>query len=64
MSVTIKDNTTVILAVYINGEQLKNTDGTNYEFTVARVSDEISSDNAVMNVQLTEYVSELILIKG
>ncbi len=48
----------------INGEQLKGADGTNYEFTVARASDEISSDNAVMNVQLTQYVSELILIKG
>lgn len=53
LSVTIKDETTVTITVFINDEKVGSAD-------VARVADEIASDDAVFTVSIEKrYVSEL-----
>ena len=57
LSVTVKDDSTVTLSVYINDELKGSTD-------VARVADEIASGEATATVQIASaYVTELVLIK-
>lgn len=59
LSVTVKgdDDSKIILSVYINDEL-------NGSSEVARVADEIPSDEAKATVKISEYVYKLVLIKG
>jgi hypothetical protein len=52
LAVTIKDDTTVTITVYVNGENAGSCD-------IPRVSDEIASDQAKFLVQITSYVTSL-----
>lgn len=55
LSVTIKDETTVTITVFINDEKVGSAD-------VARVTDEIDSENAVFTVSIEKgYVNELCI---
>ena len=59
IEITIKNETTVTIKLYINGESL------GQEVDVARLTDEISSDEANAVVRINQsYVKEIVLIKG
>lgn len=57
MSVTVKDENTVTLSLFINDKSL-------YLADVKRVADEIPSDEAKATVKISENVYKLVLIKG
>lgn len=56
-SVTVKDETTVTLKLFIDGNE-------HHSLDVSRVADEIPSDNAKAVVKISEFVNKLVLIKG
>lgn len=59
IEITIKNETTVTIKLYINGESL------GQEVDVARLTDEIPSDEANAVVRINQsYVKEIVLIKG
>ena len=51
MSVTIKDEKTVTITLFVNGENIGSVD-------VSRRTDEIASENAVYGVEITTHVTE------
>ena len=51
MSVTIKDEKTVTITLFVNGENIGSVD-------VSRRTDEIASENAVFGVEITTHVTE------
>ena len=57
MSVTVKDENTVTVKLFIDGNALAQID-------VVRTADEIPSDKANATVKISQYVNKLVLIKG